>query len=261
MNWKMAMKHFGHTLKRKSPEILTGIGIAGMITTTILAVKATPEALRRIERKKQELRKKKLEPKETIQAAGKCYIPAAVTGTVSVACLIGASVENGRRNAALATAASLAESTLREYRGKVVETLGEKKEKTAILDSMDKDEVNKNPPPKEMLEQPISEGGTAKILCCDALFGRYFYSNIDTLKRSVNEINRRMSVMVEPYVSVNDFYQEVGERPIEIGDDLGWNVNKGLLELSFSSQLYNGTTPCLVFRYLTPPVHDYYEIA
>ena len=27
---------------KHSPEILTGIGIAGMITTTVLAVKATP---------------------------------------------------------------------------------------------------------------------------------------------------------------------------------------------------------------------------
>ena len=30
---------------KHSPEILTGIGVAGMITSTILAVKATPKAL------------------------------------------------------------------------------------------------------------------------------------------------------------------------------------------------------------------------
>lgn len=39
------------TVKR-SPEILTGIGIAGMITTTVMAVKATPKALVLIEREK-----------------------------------------------------------------------------------------------------------------------------------------------------------------------------------------------------------------
>ena len=32
-------------MKRHSPEILTGIGIAGMITTTVMAVRATPKAL------------------------------------------------------------------------------------------------------------------------------------------------------------------------------------------------------------------------
>ena len=32
-------------VSKRSPEILTGLGIAGMITTTVLAVKATPKAL------------------------------------------------------------------------------------------------------------------------------------------------------------------------------------------------------------------------
>ena len=38
---------------KRSPEILTGIGIAGMITTTILAVRATPKALELIEEQKE----------------------------------------------------------------------------------------------------------------------------------------------------------------------------------------------------------------
>lgn len=40
---------------KHSPEILTGLGIAGMITTTVLAVKATPKALVLIEGKKKSL--------------------------------------------------------------------------------------------------------------------------------------------------------------------------------------------------------------
>ena len=37
------------SIKKHSPEILTGIGIAGMITTTVMAVRATPKALILIE--------------------------------------------------------------------------------------------------------------------------------------------------------------------------------------------------------------------
>ena len=40
------------SMQKHSPEILTGVGIAGMITTTILAVRATPKALVLIEEKK-----------------------------------------------------------------------------------------------------------------------------------------------------------------------------------------------------------------
>ncbi len=33
------------SIKKHSPEILTGIGIAGMITTTVMAVRATPKII------------------------------------------------------------------------------------------------------------------------------------------------------------------------------------------------------------------------
>ena len=36
-------------VSKRSPEILTGLGIAGMVTTTVLAVRATPKALKLIE--------------------------------------------------------------------------------------------------------------------------------------------------------------------------------------------------------------------
>ena len=102
-------------MKKHSPEILTGIGIAGMITTTVMAVRATPKALILIEEKKDELETDQLSGKEIVKTAWPCYIPAAIVGSVSVFCLIGASSTNLRRNAALATAYTLSESTLKEY--------------------------------------------------------------------------------------------------------------------------------------------------
>ena len=101
-------------MKKHSPEILTGIGIAGMITTTVLAVRATPKALILLEEKKKEIEDNSLAPVEVVKTVWICYVPAAVTGAVSVACLVGASSVNVRRNAALATAYTLSESALKE---------------------------------------------------------------------------------------------------------------------------------------------------
>ena len=256
---KIDLKGIGDTvfrfLKKRSPEILTGVGIAGMITTTVLAVKATPDAMQKIVDKKKIEHHKKLTTIQTIQTVWTCYIPAGVTGVVSVACLIGASAVNGRRNAALATAASLAESSLREYRSKVVETIGEKKE-TAILDAIDRDRVQNNPPPTN-LEAPLTEGANQPVLCYDAMFGRYFYSDVETLKRAANKLNYQMNNMSEPYISLNDFYMEIGLTTVEIGDDLGWRGDWGLIDLHFSSQLVNGHTPCLVMSHLNPPTYGY----
>lgn len=253
IDWKQFVTRTSAGLKKHSPAILTGIGISGMLGTTVLAVRGTPEALRRIEEKKKLEHHKKLTVLQTVQAAWRCYIPAAISGTASVACLVGASVTNERRNAALATAYSIAETSLRDYRTKVVETIGERKE-AGILDAVDQERVEKNPP----TEDRMCLDGNGQTLCYDAMFGRYFYSDRATLETAANTLNRAMSTMAEPYVSLNQFYMEIGLPCVEIGDQLGWNVDKGLIELRFSSQLAGGKTPCLVISYRVAPEYDYY---
>lgn len=235
--------------KKHSPEILTGIGIAGMITTTIMAVKATPKALILIEDKKDELEAEKLTPIETIKAAWPCYIPSALICTVSMCCLIGASSTNFRRNAALATAYTLSESSLKEYQEKVTQTIGEKKEQV-IRDEIAKDKIVDNP----IRNVVITEKG-GNTVCYDVLSGRYFKSDRDEINRVVNELNRQMRD--EMYIALNDFYFELGLDSIKLGDELGWNIDKGYIDINFSSQLDANGTPCLVLDYKVAPVYNY----
>lgn len=255
LNLAQIAKNIQLTVSKHSPEILTGIGIAGMVTTTILAVKATPKALRLIEEKKEELEFERdefvtLSKAEVVKTCWKCYIPSVVTGTLSAACLIGANSVNARRNAALATAYTLSETALKEYQEKVVETIGEKKEQT-VRDSVAKDKIDKNPVSTH--EVIITEKGNT--LCFDAVSGRYFKSDIEKLKKAENELNRRMRD--EMYIPLNDFYYEIGLKSVSIGDDLGWNIDRGYIDLDFSSQLADDGTPCLVISYRVAPRYDY----
>lgn len=243
------------SVSKHSPEILTAFGIGGMVTTTILAVKATPKALRLLEEKRKEEWRDKLTPKEVVGTTWKCYIPAAITGAASIACLIGANQVHARRGAALATAYKLSETALAEYKDKVIETLGEKKEK-AIRDKVAEERVKENPVSRN--EVIITSKGNT--LCYDVISGRYFKSDIDHIKKTVNEINRRM--LNEMYISLNEFYDEldVDLRHIKIGDDLGWCVDKGLLEIDFSSQIADDGTPCLVMDYRIEPQYGYSKL-
>lgn len=237
-------------IKKHSPEILTGIGIAGMITTTVMAVRATPKALILIEERKEEIGAEKLEAMDMVKTTWACYIPAAITGTLSVACLIGASSVNARRNAALATAYTLSESALKDYQGKVIEMFGEKKNE-AVKDAVAKDKVEKNPVVTR--EVIITEKGNT--LCYDAISGRYFKSDIEKIKKAECELNRQM--LDDMYVSLNDFYYEIGLDSVKLGDELGWNIDSGYIDLSFSSQLASDGTPCLVIDYSVAPRYDY----
>lgn len=239
-------------LTKHSPEILTGLGIAGMITTTVLAVKATPKAIKLVEKKKEELElnpEDKLTVVETVQAAWKPYIPAAITGVVSTTCLIGASSVNLRRNAALAAAYHLSETALSEYKEQVIETFGKNKEKK-VRDNVDKARVERTP----IDDKEVILTGDGDTLCFDYHSGRYFKTSIDKLKKIENILNAKL--LREDYISLNDFYDELGLSFTRVGDDLGWHITKGLIEFSFSTQLVNDT-PCLVLNYNVAPQHDY----
>ena len=177
-------------------------------------------------------------------------IPAAVTAMASVTCLIGASSVNLRRNAALTAAYKLSETALTEYKDKVVETIGEEKEKV-IREKVAEDKIKKQPVNNN--EVIITEKGNT--LCFDSISGRYFRSDMDIIKKAENELNRRM--LSDMYISLNEFYDELGLDHISIGDELGWNIDDGLIKLEFSSHLASDGTPCVVVEYGIAPNYGY----
>ena len=237
-----------------SPEILTTVGIIGMFGTAIIAVIETPKALKLLEAKKEELDCEKIPPIEAVKATWKCYIPAAATGLASTACLIKGSSISLRRNAALVTAYNLSKTALDEYKEKVIETVGEKKEQV-IADQVAKAKLEKDPVQKH--EVIITERGNT--LCYDGMFGRYFRSDMDAIKRAINNINYAI-MSGDMYASLNDFYSEIGLKSVDIGDDLGWNIDDRGLDVTFSSQLAEDGTPCLVLVYNIAPKYGYNKL-
>lgn len=247
------VKNVKNGFVKYSPEILTGIGIAGFVTTTIVAVKATPKALELIEKEKEEKSVHNLTPKETIKVTWKCYVPAVVTGSLSVACLISSKHIDSKRKAALATAYTIAETSLKEYRSKVVETLGEKKAQK-VDEEIAKDHVKKNPPKSN--EIIFADGDD--VLCFDQISGRYFKSDMNKLKAAINDLN--FQLINEMYVSLNDFYYEIGLPCTSLGNELGWNINDGKIEPSYTSQLTNDGKPVLVISYYVAPRYDFSKL-
>lgn len=239
------------TVSKHSPEILMGLGIAGMFTSTVLAVRSTPKALKLIEEAQCE-KGDDLTTPEKVKTCWKCYIPATVTAAASVTCLIGASSVSARRTAALAAAYQISETALTEYREKVVETIGEKKEKV-VRDKVAKDKIEKQPVSKN--EVVITPRGNT--LCFEAVSGRYFKSDLEMIRRAENAINKQM--IDDMYVSLSDFYDELGLDHTAISDELGWKLDDGMVELIFSSQIADDGTPCIVVDYRVPPKYDYYK--
>jgi len=252
-------KDFKRVASDHSPEILTGIGIAGMITTTILAVKATPKALELIDAKKEELElhpDDNLTPVETVKVTWKCYVPAAVTCATATACLIGANSVTSKRNAALATAYNLSTTALAEYKEKVIETIGEKKERE-VREKVSEEKLKRDPVDKTT----VVFTGTGSTRFYDSISKRRFISDRETIRRIVNDLNADM-LDGDDYVSLNTFYYELGLEATEYGDEVGWNVSKdgkrdGMIRVDFDAMFDTDGQPTAVLTYDIKPKRGY----
>lgn len=246
MNIKNMAKSVWAGAKKHSPEILIGMGIAGAASSVILAIRSTPKAMILLEEKRQELGVEKLEAKEIIKTAAPVYIPTAVSFGVSVACIVGASSVNARRNAALTAAYTLSESTLRTYRDKVLETVGEDKERE-IRQKAAIEQQQKTPEPQTL----VVSGAAGQLKCFDSLSGRYFVSTKNEIDKAVNEFNRQLRDDMR--ISLNDWYDLIGLDTNKLGDMLGWDIERGYVETCYASRLDEDGLPCLVVNYVEPP--------
>ena len=243
-------KNVGIAIRKNSPTILTGLSVAGLVTTTVLAVKATPKALVIINNAENEKEgDQPLTPLEMVKLTWKCYAPATLMGVATITCMIGAHSIHLRRNAALASVYSITETALKEYQAKVVETLGESKARK-IKDEIAKDKMTKDP----ISNKEVIVTGKGDMLCYDVLSGRYFKNNIENLRRIQNDFNRNL--INEMFVSLNELYYAMGLPGTKVGDELGWNVDT-MIEFHFSAQLSEDGEPCIVVDYLVGPKEEF----
>lgn len=148
---------------------------------------------------------------------------------MTICCIIGSSKASGKRTAAAVTAYSLTERAFSEYKDKVVEQMGVGKEQK-IRDDMAQEKVANNPPSSK----DVVILGPGYVLCCELFTGRYFRSNMETLKQA--EVAIRRKITQDAYVALDEFYELIGLPYTSNSSYIGWDSDK-LMELKFTTTL------------------------
>lgn len=236
------VKNLGGVISENSPTLLTGLAVGGVLTTAILTGTATIKAVRLVDevnhRNWNDPDFYDLSKKEIVKLTWKLYIPTIAMCVVTGTCIIGANSINQRRNAALAALYSLSETAFREYKDKVVEEIGKNKE-LKVRDSIAQDRVTNNP----VGDRTIIITGYGDVLCYDKLSDRYFRSSPEKIRQQVLELN--YDLMNEMWLDLNDLYVAVGIGPCKLGGQSGFDIDKGKIEVEYSSQLTPEGQPCL----------------
>jgi hypothetical protein len=234
-----------------SPTILTGVAVAGTITTAVLTGRASFKAIRILD-EECDIRQEPIPYKDCVKLVWPVYIPPVVLGLGTVTCIVLSNRIGNRRAAALAAAYAISEKTMTEYKEKVIDKIGEHKERQ-IRDEVAQDQVKRTNG-----AQTILVSGNSDVLCFDAFSGRYFCSTVETIRKAENDLNHR--VLHDNYASLTDWYNLLDLDRTEFSDEVGWNVDK-LLEVSLSATLTADDKPCLSINFNVAPVRDYYRFA
>lgn len=242
----------GLQLKKHSPEILMVAGIAGTITSTVMACKATTKATTLLEEAKEEIKaihtvaeksdqytEKDLQQALTMSYAqtglklAKLYAPAVIVGTLSITSIVAGHRILKGRNIALAAAYAAVDKGFKSYRKNVVERFGEEMDKELRYNIKAKeievettDENGKKTTKKEIVN--IAEGNPLDDYSEYARVwenGNPGWSkdpeyNLTFLRQQQNFLNDKLKT--QGHLFLNEVYDLLGYPRTKKGQVVGW---------------------------------------
>ena len=229
------LQHSKSFLKRNASTILTSIGGIGVIVTAIATAKATPKAMKLLDEAKEE-KGEELTKLEVVYTAGPAYIPAAVIGMSTIACVFSANILNKRHQAALMSAYALVDSSYKEYRAKLKELYGEDAhdkivEAIAVEKAEDKYVYGSYFGSSCDLSSDDRTGD--RVLFYDEYSKRYFESTIEQVMNAEYHLNRNYTL--RGYAVLNELYDFLGLEPTEYGSIMGWApLDEGMYWIEFN---------------------------
>lgn len=243
-------------IKANAPAILTASACVGTIATAILTAKSTTLAIEKIaDYCEANLRSPEdLSWKEKFSVSYRVYIPPAIAGVCTLVSIISANRIQYARGAAFALAYSGSEAAFRRYREAVSDVV-KPKDLQKITSRVAEKSVQEAGKP---IPGTVLVAASGDVLCYDVFSGRYFKSDIETIRRVENNINGQLNS--ECYASLNEFYAGLGLPPIAAGELVGWSVPNSL-SVEFGSQLTEKGEPVLTIDFLVSPKENYFKIA
>lgn len=254
MNFMNVLKSITAATKKRSPELLIGMGIGGMIAAIVTGIRATDEMNKDIEKVKEETKEmpKKERQKEVVKTVVKHQWPTAVIFMMSLLAIVSADNIHYKRNAAMAVMVQASEVATQEYRNVVREVAGEEKAKE--VQRVYEERMRQEPHHEAPTNVHIITGDEYWIF--DEFTNTMFRSDAVVVNAAVNECNRR--ILEEMYISLEEFYEEIGIKSAKVNTSVGWNNNIGHIKIKWGASLIEGR-PCATIEYINKPKEGFRE--
>ena len=151
----------------------------------------------------------------------------------TIACIFGANILNKRKQASLASAYALINSSYKEYKSKLKELYGEEAHNN-IVDSIAVEKCSEVHISDVNLASVCSqeiESDTEPRLFYDEYSGRYFETTIEKVLLAEYHLNREY--ILRGFASLNDFYRLLGLETTDYGETVGWDICSEIYWIDF----------------------------
>lgn len=252
-----AFGKLGLSIKRHSPEILVGAGIVGVVTSAILACKATPKAAQLIDNAKRNTKAiegwrdhvdvlpvdyKEEDAKKDIMivrtqtglALVKAYAPAVTLGALSITCILAGANILHKRNVGLTAAYTAIDSSFKDYRKRVVERFGADLDKELRYNIVSK-EVEETVVDEKGKEKKVTKTVNVAELNEPSDYARFYdvgcngwqkdpEQNLWYLRLQQNYANEKLKA--KGYLFLNEVYESLGIPITKAGAQVGWLLDE-----------------------------------
>ena len=207
-------------LRKHGGTILAVASSVGVVATAIETGRATTkakhllevgEALRTYNEDEQGIVEEPLTKKQIVLMCWKAYVPAAILGGGTIACILGSNVLNKKQIASLTAAYMALGKMYQEYRREVAEHVGAEHEKEIYKDA------------QSVLKEPTSDMVEDKLLCYEPISKRYFHATEAELLTAFYEVNHDFAI--NGYIALNELYGYLNLDFVPELDDRGWSID------------------------------------
>ena len=239
-------------VRKYSPEILAGVGVVGVVASTVMACKATTKLNDILEESKEQLEQIKtvaVDPAyadkyteddakkdttityvQTGVKVAKLYAPSVILCTSSLGCLLASNNILKKRNAALSAAYMTVDKSFKEYRRRVAERFGDEVEKEIRYNIKAKEIVTVDEEGNEVKETvKVMEGADNPTTYSD--YARFFDEscpawqndpeyNLTFLRAQQQYANDLLKAQGRLFL--NDVYKMLGIDITKAGQVVGW---------------------------------------
>ena len=263
----------GKVLKKHSPEILMVTGVVGVVTSAVMACKATTKLNDIVEEGKtdaEEIHKvAESRPEEfteddvkraitintgrTALKVAKLYAPSVALGVLSLTALVTSNIIL-RKRIATATAAYIAlDESFKTYRGRVKERFGDEVEKEIRLGTKTEEIVNEDGTVEKVTTiagTPASEYAVVFDTHTSCIAGKNKDYNLTSIRGIESFLNQQLES--KGFVTLNEVYDALGMEGTRIGLVAGWVYDKNeytKIEIEVTDILNDAGEPALMLDF------------